>query len=87
LDFFRDKENREKYIGSDENGKKQRIYQCSKDKKIDTVIEYGKPSTDLVELYGQRYLRKTMAMGNYSSGLQPTERFDLTQGSDNRTRL
>jgi threonyl-tRNA synthetase len=46
---LRDKENREKYIGSDENWKKAEnaIINAAK-KKLDTVIEHGKPlSTDL----------------------------------------
>jgi threonyl-tRNA synthetase len=45
---LRDKENREKYIGSDENWEKQRmLLSMQKDKKTDIVIEYGKPlSTD-----------------------------------------
>jgi threonyl-tRNA synthetase len=41
-DFIRDKENRDKYIGTDENWEKQKIIiNAAADKGLNTVVEYG----------------------------------------------
>ena len=54
---LRDKENKEKYIGSDDNWEKaeQAIIEASNEKKLDTVVEYGEaafygPKLDLLRM-------------------------------------
>jgi threonyl-tRNA synthetase len=83
---LRDKENRRNTSVATKTGKKAECYyQCSKETKIWTLLlNMGSCFLWSKVGLGQRCLGKTMAIRNYSSGLQPTERFDLTyKGSDN----
>jgi threonyl-tRNA synthetase len=76
---LRDPENREKYIGGDENWDKaeQAIINAANEKGLKTVIEYGEaafygPKLDFMVkgCFGQE-----LATGNHSGGLQPTRAF------------
>ncbi|MFQ3174233.1 MAG: threonyl-tRNA synthetase [Flavobacterium sp.] len=85
---LRDKENREKYIGSDENWEKAEnaIINAAKDKNLDTVIEYGEAA-----FYGPKLdfmvkdaLGRQWQLGTIQVDYNLPERFDLTyKGSDN----
>ena len=70
---LRDKENRDKYIGSDENWEKAEnaIINAAKDKNLNTTIEYGA-------------LGRSWQLGTIQVDYNLPERFDLTyKGSDN----
>jgi threonyl-tRNA synthetase len=85
---LRDKENREKYIGSDENWEKAEnaIINAAKDKNLDTVVEYGEAA-----FYGPKLdfmvkdaLGRQWQLGTIQVDYNLPERFDLTyKGSDN----
>lgn len=85
---LRDKENREKYIGSDENWEKAEnaIISAAKDKNLNTVIEYGEAA-----FYGPKLdfmvkdaLGRQWQLGTIQVDYNLPERFDLTyKGSDN----
>ena len=70
---LRDQNNKEKYIGSDENWEKaeRAIIEASKEKDLDTTIEYGEAA-----FYGPKLdfmvkdaTRQEMAVGNHTGGL------------------
>jgi threonyl-tRNA synthetase len=85
---LRDKENREKYIGSDENWEKAEnaIINAAKDKNLTTVVEYGEAA-----FYGPKLdfmvkdaLGRQWQLGTIQVDYNLPERFDLTyKGSDN----
>jgi len=85
---LRDPENKEKYIGSDENWEKAEsaIIEATKEKGLDTVIEYGEAA-----FYGPKLdfmvkdaLGRTWQLGTIQVDYNLPERFDLTyKGSDN----
>ncbi len=85
---LRDKENHEKYIGSDENWEKAEsaIIKAATDKKLNTVIEYGEAA-----FYGPKLdfmvkdaLGRQWQLGTIQVDYNLPERFDLTyKGSDN----
>ena len=85
---LRDKENREKYIGSDENWEKAEnaIISAAKDKNLTTIIEYGEAA-----FYGPKLdfmvkdaLGRSWQLGTIQVDYNLPERFDLTyKGSDN----
>lgn len=85
---LRDKVNRAKYIGSDENWEKaeKAIIEAAKEKGLDTVIEYGEAA-----FYGPKLdfmvkdaLGRTWQLGTIQVDYNLPERFDLTyKGSDN----
>jgi threonyl-tRNA synthetase len=85
---LRDKENREKYIGSDENWEKAEnaIINAAKDKGLNTVIEYGEAA-----FYGPKLdfmvkdaLGRKWQLGTIQVDYNLPERFDLTyKGADN----
>jgi len=85
---LRDKENREKYIGTDENWEKAEnaIINAAKDKNLDTVVEYGEAA-----FYGPKLdfmvkdaLGRQWQLGTIQVDYNLPERFDLTyKGSDN----
>ena len=85
---LRDKEDKEKYIGSDENWEKAEnaIIEASKEKGLDTVIEYGEAA-----FYGPKLdfmvkdaLGRTWQLGTIQVDYNLPERFDLTyRGADN----
>jgi threonyl-tRNA synthetase len=85
---LRDKENKEKYIGSDDNWEKAEnaIINAAKDKNLDTVIEYGEAA-----FYGPKLdfmvkdaLGRQWQLGTIQVDYNLPERFDLTyKGSDN----
>ena len=85
---LRDLENREKYIGSDENWEKaeQAIINAAKDKNLTTVIEYGEAA-----FYGPKLdfmvkdaLGRSWQLGTIQVDYNLPERFELTyKGSDN----
>lgn len=85
---LRDKENREKYIGSDENWQKAEnaIISAAADKGLNTVIEYGEAA-----FYGPKLdfmvkdaLGRQWQLGTIQVDYNLPERFDLTyKGSDN----
>ena len=85
---LRDKENREKYIGSDENWEKAEnaIINAAKDKGLSTVIEYGEAA-----FYGPKLdfmvkdaLGRQWQLGTIQVDYNLPERFELTyKGSDN----
>jgi threonyl-tRNA synthetase len=85
---LRDKENRDKYIGSDENWEKAEnaIINAAKDKNLTTVIEYGEAA-----FYGPKLdfmvkdaLGRSWQLGTIQVDYNLPERFDLTyKGSDN----
>ncbi|HMK07011.1 MAG TPA: threonine--tRNA ligase [Flavobacterium sp.] len=85
---LRDKENREKYIGSDENWEKAEnaIINAARDKGLNTVIEYGEAA-----FYGPKLdfmvkdaLGRQWQLGTIQVDYNLPERFELTyKGSDN----
>lgn len=85
---LRDKENREKYIGSDENWEKaeQAIINAAKEKELKTVVEYGEAA-----FYGPKLdfmvkdaLGRKWQLGTIQVDYNLPERFDLEYtGSDN----
>jgi threonyl-tRNA synthetase len=85
---LRDKENREKYIGSDENWEKAEnaIINAAKDKGLNYVIEYGEAA-----FYGPKLdfmvkdaLGRQWQLGTIQVDYNLPERFELTyKGSDN----
>jgi threonyl-tRNA synthetase len=85
---LRDKEDREKYIGSDENWEKAEnaIINAAADKGLSTVIEYGEAA-----FYGPKLdfmvkdaLGRQWQLGTIQVDYNLPERFDLTyKGSDN----
>ena len=86
---LRDKEDKSKYIGSDENWGKaeQAIIQAAKDKGLDYVIEYGEAA-----FYGPKLdfmvkdaLGRSWQLGTIQVDYNLPERFDLTYtGADNK---
>ncbi len=85
---LRDKENTEKYIGSDENWNKaeQAIINAANEKGLETVIEHGEAA-----FYGPKLdfmvkdaLGRSWQLGTIQVDYNLPERFDLTyKGSDN----
>jgi len=85
---LRDKENRDKYIGSDENWEKAEnaIINAAADKGLNTVVEYGEAA-----FYGPKLdfmvkdaLGRQWQLGTIQVDYNLPERFDLTyKGSDN----
>ncbi|TRW27503.1 threonine--tRNA ligase [Flavobacterium zepuense] len=85
---LRDKENRDKYIGSDENWEKAEnaIINAARDKGLNTVVEYGEAA-----FYGPKLdfmvkdaLGRQWQLGTIQVDYNLPERFDLTyKGSDN----
>jgi len=85
---LRDKENREKYIGSEENWEKaeKAIIEASKNKGLKTVVEYGEAA-----FYGPKLdfmvkdaLGRSWQLGTIQVDYNLPERFDLWYtGSDN----
>ena len=85
---LRDKENRDKYIGSDENWEKAEnaIINAARDKNLTTVVEYGEAA-----FYGPKLdfmvkdaLGRSWQLGTIQVDYNLPERFDLTyKGSDN----
>ena len=88
LYVFRDPENKEKYIGSDENWEKaeQAIITASAEKGLPTVVEYGEAA-----FYGPKLdfmvkdaLGRQWQLGTIQVDYNLPERFDLTYtGADN----
>ena len=86
---LRDKTNREKYIGSDENWEKaeQAIIQATKEKGLETTIEYGEaafygPKLDFMvrDAIGRKW-----QLGTIQVDYNLPERFDLTyKGADDK---
>ncbi len=85
---LRDPENKEKYIGSDENWEKaeQAIINAAKDKGLKTVVEYGEAA-----FYGPKLdfmvkdaLGRSWQLGTIQVDYNLPERFDLNyKGADN----
>ncbi len=86
---LRDQNNKEKYIGSDENWEKAEnaIIQATKEKGLETVIEYGEAA-----FYGPKLdfmikdaLGRNWQLGTIQVDYNLPERFDLQyKGSDNK---
>ena len=86
---LRDPENKEKYIGSDENWEKAEnaIIQAAKEKGLDTITEYGEAA-----FYGPKLdfmvkdvLGRSWQLGTIQVDYNLPERFDLSyKGSDNQ---
>lgn len=86
---LRDPDNKEKYIGSDENWEKAEsaIMRSAKEKNLKTVIEYGEAA-----FYGPKLdfmvkdvLGRSWQLGTIQVDYNLPERFDLTyKGSDNQ---
>ena len=86
---LRDKEDRSKYIGSDENWERaeQAIIQAAKDKNLNTITEYGEAA-----FYGPKLdfmvkdaLGRSWQLGTIQVDYNLPERFDLTYtGADNK---
>ena len=86
---LRDQENREKYIGSDENWEKAEnaIINATKEKGLDYVIEYGEAA-----FYGPKLdfmvkdaLGRSWQLGTIQVDYNLPERFDLSyKGADNQ---
>ncbi len=86
---LRDPEDKEKYIGSDENWEKAEnaIIQSAKEKGLETVIEYGEAA-----FYGPKLdfmvkdvLGRSWQLGTIQVDYNLPERFDLSyKGSDNK---
>ena len=86
---LRDKEDRSKYIGSDENWERaeQAIIQAAKEKNLNTVTEYGEAA-----FYGPKLdfmvkdaLGRSWQLGTIQVDYNLPERFDLTYtGDDNK---
>jgi threonyl-tRNA synthetase len=87
---LRDKENRDKYIGSDENWEKAEnaIINAAQDKGLNTVIEFGEAA-----FYGPKLdfmvkdaLGRQWQLGTIQVDYNLPERFDLTyKGADNES--
>ena len=85
---LRDQENRDKYIGSDENWEKAEnaIINAARDKNLNTVVEYGEAA-----FYGPKLdfmvkdaLGRSWQLGTIQVDYNLPERFELTyKGSDN----
>lgn len=85
---LRDTENREKYIGSDENWEKaeRAIIEAAEEKKLNTVVEYGEAA-----FYGPKLdfmvkdaLGRSWQLGTIQVDYNLPERFELEyKGSDN----
>jgi threonyl-tRNA synthetase len=86
---LRDKENREKYIGSEENWERaeQDIIEAAAEKNLDTIVAYGEaafygPKLDFMvkDAIGRKW-----QLGTIQVDYNLPERFDLTyNGSDNQ---
>ena len=86
---MRDQENREKYIGSDENWEKAEnaIINAARDKGLNTVVEYGEAA-----FYGPKLdfmvkdaLGRQWQLGTIQVDYNLPERFDLTyKGNDDK---
>ena len=86
---LRDKTNREKYIGSDENWEKaeQAIIQAAEEKGLKTVVEYGEAA-----FYGPKLdfmvkdaIGRSWQLGTIQVDYNLPERFDLTyKGADDK---
>jgi threonyl-tRNA synthetase len=86
---LRDKEDKSKYIGSDENWERaeQAIIQAAKEKNLNTITEYGEAA-----FYGPKLdfmvkdaLGRSWQLGTIQVDYNLPERFDLTYtGSDNQ---
>ncbi|MBQ1221291.1 MAG: threonine--tRNA ligase, partial [Alistipes sp.] len=86
---LRDKTNREKYIGSDENWEKaeQAIIQAAEEKGLKTVVEYGEAA-----FYGPKLdfmvkdaIGRSWQLGTIQVDYNRPERFDLTyKGADDK---
>ena len=86
---LRDKEDKSKYIGSDENWERaeQAIIQAAKDKNLNTITEYGEAA-----FYGPKLdfmvkdaLGRSWQLGTIQVDYNLPERFDLTYtGADNK---
>ena len=86
---LRDKENNDKYIGSDENWEKAEnaIKEATAEKGLDTIIEYGEAA-----FYGPKLdfmvrdaLNRTWQLGTIQVDYNLPERFDLTYtGADDK---
>jgi threonyl-tRNA synthetase len=86
---LRDKDNTDKYIGSDENWEKaeRAIIEAAKEKGLNTVIEYGEAA-----FYGPKLdfmvkdaLGRTWQLGTIQVDYNLPERFDLTyKGADDK---
>ena len=86
---LRDKENKEKYIGSDDNWEKaeQAIIEASNEKKLDTVVEYGEAA-----FYGPKLdfmvkdaIGREWQLGTIQVDYNLPERFELEYiGPDNK---
>jgi threonyl-tRNA synthetase len=86
---LRDQENREKYIGSDENWEKAEnaIINAAKDKNLNTVVEYGEAA-----FYGPKLdfmvkdaLGRSWQLGTIQVDYNLPERFELTyKGADDK---
>ena len=86
---LRDKSNREKYIGSDENWEKaeQAIIQAAEEKGLKTVVEYGEAA-----FYGPKLdfmvkdaIGRSWQLGTIQVDYNLPERFDLTyKGADDK---
>ena len=88
---LRDKENTEKYIGSDENWEKAEaaIMEAAKEKGLDTVIEYGEAA-----IYGpkldfmiQDALGREWQLGTIQVDYNLPERFELEYVGSNNDKL
>ncbi|QYJ67412.1 threonine--tRNA ligase [Flavobacterium litorale] len=87
---LRDKEDKEKYIGAEENWEKAEnaIINAAKDKGLDTVVEYGEAA-----FYGPKLdfmvkdaLGRQWQLGTIQVDYNLPERFDLTyKGADNES--
>ena len=85
---LRDKENKDKYIGTDENWEKAEnaIINAARDKGLNTIVEYGEAA-----FYGPKLdfmvkdaLGRSWQLGTIQVDYNLPERFDLTyKGSDN----
>ncbi|AWI25871.1 threonine--tRNA ligase [Flavobacterium pallidum] len=86
---LRDQENREKYIGSDENWEKAEnaIINAARDKELNTVVEYGEAA-----FYGPKLdfmvkdaLGRSWQLGTIQVDYNLPERFELTyKGADDK---
>jgi threonyl-tRNA synthetase len=88
---LRDKENTEKYIGSDENWEKAEaaIMEAAKEKGLDTVIEYGEaafygPKLDFMI---QDALGREWQLGTIQVDYNLPERFELEYVGSNNDKL
>ena len=88
---LRDKENTEKYIGSDENWEKAEaaIMEAAKEKGLDTVIEYGEAAFYGPKLYFmiQDALGREWQLGTIQVDYNLPERFELEYVGSNNDKL